>query len=439
LQSVRTIDDYQQRVPLHDYDDLRPDIERMMAGEKNVLVADDVLLFEPTGGSTGGSKFIPYTEASLSAVQRAILPWLDDLISSRPGITAGKAYWAISPATRQQAHTSGGIPIGLEDDAAYFGQDLASSIIDTLAVPPSVAAIQSLEEWRSQTLSYLSACTDLSFISVWSPTFLLQLLDASPDSIEWQIEWPMLDTISCWCSSTSQRYAAELARRLPGARIQEKGLLATEGVVTVPLDAAAAPVLAVDSGFYEFEADNGDVVLPWDLETGQTYRVLITTDAGLYRYRLGDRVRVSAWCESTPCLEFMGRDGGGSDLCGEKLTEAFVAAALGDVPGFAFLAPLTQPHPAYLLILDEAIIASDQARATAEVIDSKLMENPQYRYAREIGQLPPIEARRIADPLGAYKDICMHLGQRLGDIKPPALASAAWSEQFNESNESSEP
>ena len=101
--------------------------------------------------------------------------------------------------------------------------------------------------------------------------------------------------------------------------------------------------------------------------------------------------------------------------------------------------PLTQPHPAYQLILDEAIVASDQARVSAEVTDSRLMKNPQYRYAREIGQLPPIEARRIADPLGAYKDICMQFGQRLGDIKPPALASTAWSEKFNESNEPWEP
>ena len=43
--SVRTIDDYQRRVPLHNYEDFRADIDRMMEGEKNVLVADDVQLF----------------------------------------------------------------------------------------------------------------------------------------------------------------------------------------------------------------------------------------------------------------------------------------------------------------------------------------------------------------------------------------------------------
>ena len=426
---VRSISDYQQQVALHDYEDFRADIDRMMAGEKNVLVADNVLLFEPTGGSTGGGKFIPYTDASLSAVRRAILPWLDDLLTTRPGIAGGKAYWAISPATHPQAHTAGGVRIGLEDDAAYFGRELAPSIVDTLAVPPSVASIRSFDEWRSATLHHLSTCRDLSFISVWSPTFLLQLLDAAPEPIE----WPMLDTISCWSSSTSQRYAAELARRFPDTHIQGKGLLATEGVVSVPLDAACAPVLAVDSGFYEFETASGDVALAWELETGRAYSVVLTSDAGLYRYRLGDRVRVSGWYEATPCLEFIGRENSTSDLCGEKLTEAFVAAALGDVPGFAFLVPVMNPRPAYLLVLDDATVASGRLCTTAETVDSRLMKNPQYRYAREIGQLPPLEPRRIADPLGTYKEICMRSGQRLGDIKPAVLASIQWGEQFRES------
>ena len=143
---MRTIDDYQRRVPLHNYDDFRADIDRMMAGEKNVLVADDVQLFETTGGSTGGSKSLPFTDASLKAIRRAVLPWLDDLITSRPRIPRGKAYWAISPAVRQQSQTSGGIPIGITNDAAYFGADLAQSIGRTLAVPASVASIESLKK-----------------------------------------------------------------------------------------------------------------------------------------------------------------------------------------------------------------------------------------------------------------------------------------------------
>jgi hypothetical protein len=190
-------------------------------------------------------------------------------------------------------------------------------------------------------------------------------------------------------------------------------------------------VLAVDSGFFEFEAENGNVTVAWELETDKIYNVLLTTEAGLYRYQLGDRVRVSGWYESTPCLEFIGRAGVGSDLCGEKLTEEFVESQLGDLPGFGFLVPITNPGPAYLLILDAAVVDAGRERTTAEIADSRLMGNPQYRYARDIGQLPPIEPRRVADPIGTYKDICIRSGQRLGDIKPAALATTLWSEEFS--------
>jgi hypothetical protein len=424
--SVKSIQDFQQQVPIHDYEHFRQDINRMLTGEKDILVSDEVLLFEATGGSTGGNKYLPFTRSFLDAIRGAILPWLDDLVTNRPGITAGKAYWAISPALRQAARTPGGIPIGMTSDAEYFGVDLAGSIVDTLAVPASVASVESLDAWRSATLQYLSACEDLSFISVWSPTFLLQLLDAAPDPIE----WPALDTISCWCSSTSERYAAELKRRFPDVHFQGKGLLATEGVVTIPIDDACAPVLTVDSGFYEFETDSGKIVLPSDLETGASYGVVMTTEAGLYRYRLGDQVRVSGWYEATPCLEFVGRSGNSSDLCGEKLSAEFVEEALGDLPGFAFLIPLTAPRPAYILLLDDALVSSQQAASTASTADQRLMRNPQYRYARDIGQLPPIQAQVVANPLGIYKDICVSGGQRLGDIKPVALMSTDWGEHF---------
>lgn len=423
---VRSIRDFQQQVPLRNYEDCRADINRMMTGEDNILVADEVLLFETTGGSSGGSKHLPFTGPFLGAVRNAILPWLDDLISSRPGIAEGSAYWAISPALRQPQQTQGGAPIGLTSDAAYFGANLAASIVETLAVPPSVASLESFDAWQSATLQHLSASRDLSFISVWSPTFLLQLLDAAPEPIE----WPALDTISCWCSSTSERYAAELQRRFPDVHIQGKGLLATEGVVTVPLAGAAAPVLAVDSGFYEFEADNGDIALPWELETGRSYSVVMTTDAGLYRYRIGDRVRVAGWVEASPCLEFIGRAGADSDLCGEKLSSQFVEAALGDLPGFAYLVPLIEPRPAYLLVVDAAVASPSQALSMADDADQRLMKNPQYRYARDMGQLAAIEALRIENPIGVYKEVCRDAGQLLGDIKPVTITSIDWGERF---------
>ena len=428
---ISTVEEYQERVPLQDYDDIRADVVRMMDGEKNLRCADEIVLFEQTGGSTGGSKFLPFTDASLMAVRRAVLPWLDDLLQSHPGITAGKAYWAISPATRQKSRSNGGIPIGIDNDAMYFGDQLAEAISETLAVPPTVAAIESVDEWRTTTLQYLLDCSDLSFVSVWSPTFFLQLMDAV-DSVD--ARWPMLDTISCWSSASSRRYACELSERLPAVTLQGKGLLATEGVVTVPLTAAIASVLAIESGFFEFVDGDGDILLPRQLETNATYSVVMTTEAGLYRYRLGDRVLVKGWFGDSPCLEYVGREGGGSDLCGEKLTVEFVDAVLGDMPGFAFLAPVAGQRPYYYLVLNASVVAKDQLDELLKYADQQLSQNPQYQYAREIGQLPALKPKRLIDPMAEYERICMESGQRLGDIKPTAIASEKWSETFTRAN-----
>jgi hypothetical protein len=58
----------------------------------------DLICFEETGGSTQGSKLIPYTQTSLQSFQSALWPWLDDLLLARPEIKQGSAYWSISPA-----------------------------------------------------------------------------------------------------------------------------------------------------------------------------------------------------------------------------------------------------------------------------------------------------------------------------------------------------
>jgi hypothetical protein len=468
---IDSLADYQRHVPLQHYRDVLPDVEKMMAGEMNILVRDKVLLFEQTGGSTGGSKFLPFTESGIADMRKALLPWLDDLIAERPGITQGSAYWSISPAARKRTYTSAGIPVGIDNDALYFGEHLARAIDATLAVPASVAAAESIDAWRFQTLCYLLASKNLSLVSVWSPTFFLQLLDGIAEQIErvaiciesggagtglrlhadatrakelrsifahgtprWDAIWPHLDTISCWSSATSRPYADELKQRLPAIHLAGKGLLATEGIVTVPLCGASSPVLAVDSGVYEFMTEDGQTLAPWDVATGMTYSVVITTAAGLYRYRLGDRVTVTGWFKSTPCLEYVGREGGGSDLCGEKLTEEFVGKALSNIPGFHMLVPVSEPRPSYLLLLDAGSVAADSEQKTVELADSELMANPQYRYARELGQLPPPAPCRVADALGTYNNICLQSGQRLGNIKISALASAAWSAEFVKSS-----
>jgi hypothetical protein len=464
---------YAQRVPVVEYDALRDSIERMAAGARNVLVATPVIAFEETGGSSGGAKLVPYTAEALASFQRGLLPWLDDLHANVHGLDTGRAYWSISPAMRAPRQTAGGVPVGLPSDAAYLGDEVAGDLLATLCVPPAAARIDSIDAWRRFTLAHLLAAEDLALVSIWSPTFLQELLRQAQEDAAWLVRclvdgdalldvagasaprvsrargellravlaqrdpewtrlWPGLAVISCWDQAAAGPYAAALRRAFPGVRVQGKGLLATEGLVTIPLCDAAMPVLAVDSGFYEFVDATGTAWLASDVIPGQEYEVLLTNDAGFYRYAIGDRVRVHGFVGSAPMLEFVGRTGGGSDLCGEKLTEAFVAAALPALGlRFAMLAPVATAPRGYVLLLDAAEVGAEEVALLAARADAALAANPQYAYARQLVQLAPVRGVRCEQPVARWLALCRQRGQRLGDIKPVALCTVDdWPQHF---------
>src|SRR5262249_28105311 len=181
---ARTFDE----LPIVTYDELLPWLERMWSGEPDVLFAGRPVAYERTSGSSGASKLIPYSAEGLRDIQNAIAPWLAQF-----DIT-GSVYLSISPATRAP-ELIGGVPIGLPDSAFVNMRS---------AVPLEVGLITDVAQWRAETLRHLRAARDLELISVWSPTFLLRLLDDIGDPVR---TWPHLKIVSCWASAASKPYA----------------------------------------------------------------------------------------------------------------------------------------------------------------------------------------------------------------------------------------
>jgi len=445
---IHTIEAFRKRVPVRRYESYQPYIDRICSGASNVLTGEPVIAVESTGGSTGGAKYIPCTASSLQAYRSALFPWMTDLLKHRPGIMRGTAYWSISPALAVREQYIGVIQHGLPSDAAYFGADIAGSILETLAVPPETGSISDLGQWRLATLRRLLAADDLSFISVWSPTFIIELMQSLAGDfdgrqqlytaglsrkriemvrsaivdghIDTRMLWPRLDTISCWLDAGSQRYREKLALLFPGVYLQGKGLLATEAAVSIPLCGQLAPVLSLRSGFFEFE-NNGRYLLAHQLVAGEHYRLIMTTFSGLYRYDIGDRVRVEGHLESTPLIRFIGRDGATSDLCGEKLTDAFVTSQTRDIRGDAMLMPRIGEHRGYVLGLDRGQFTQSEAQNLVATIEQRLCVNPQYSYARRIGQLERLAALRVSHLWRRYTEFTCSSGRKLGDIKPAVL------------------
>jgi hypothetical protein len=443
---ISSIDDFRRAVPIQTYANFSDDIDRIARGESDQLTAEPVIAFEETGGTASGHKLIPYTAASLMAFRNAVLPWLDCLASRRPQVTKGRVYASISPATRSPKSTSGGLPIGFESDAAYLGPDLVPAFLSLLAVSPSLGAISNVDQWRLDTLIQLIEAEDLSVISVWSPTFLLELIPAiapladvlAPKleistrrrfeaalyggRLDTSILWPMLDTISCWTEGASAPFSSTLQAKFPHCLIDSKGLLATEAAITLPFGFEEGAIPALESCVIEFIDEAGEPHLCDTLQPDVAYRVVITTWGGLYRYDMGDTVRCTKIVDGLPRLRFEGRGSLTSDLVGEKLDDAFVQTVLTPIGVAAALVAQSRPRPHYQLWLDQAPSpAVGELAAIAAQVESGLGKNPQYAYARRMGQLDPVVA--LHKPGFVLQRIAQKVanGGRLGDTKSVGL------------------
>ncbi|HEU0298475.1 MAG TPA: GH3 auxin-responsive promoter family protein, partial [Longimicrobium sp.] len=176
--AIRTAADFRARVPLRGFAEMEPWIRRAGDGEPNVLTAVPVRFVEPSGGTSGLAKEVPYTRALLREFSAATLPWIADLLRGRPALRGGQAYWAVSPPARRRARTAGGVPVGMEHDSDYF-PPVARALLDrSLGMPRAVSRIPDLSACRRVTLRALLAMPELAMISVWSPSFLTLLAAA---------------------------------------------------------------------------------------------------------------------------------------------------------------------------------------------------------------------------------------------------------------------
>ena len=396
-------------------------------------------------------------------------------------------------------HTVGGVPVGFDDDSAYLGGAAAWLVNRVLAVPSAVKAIDDMATFRYVTLLFLLHRRDLVLVSVWNPTFWTLLVEplaawwtalsedvasgmVRPEAVglpalpvelnahlrkmlrpdarraqsiraigaranaftsdesraeTYRLLWPNLRLISCWTDANAQREAERLARLFPHALIQPKGLIATEGVVSLPLvgcDAGAA--LALRSHFFEFApvnsgdgVDTDNVKLAHELKLGARYSVLLTTGGGLYRYQLGDVVRVTGRYRRCPLLRFEGRRAHVSDWFGEKLHEQHVRTSLEDLLAeqglkvdFAMVACEAGTSPPTYALFIQAQASDDVLLALGDSLEQRLCENFHYAHCRQLGQLAALRVFHIArDGQASYLAGCVRRGQRAGDVKPTAL------------------
>ncbi|MEW6472157.1 MAG: GH3 auxin-responsive promoter family protein [Actinomycetota bacterium] len=390
---IRSVEDYRTAVPPNTYETLAPWIERVTAGERNVLTADDPLLFATTSGTTGAAKYIPVTPSYLAEYSHGIHVHTYGLFADFPDILEGRVL--VSSSNDEEGRTAGGVPYGAI--SGYLTRTQPGVLRRFFVVPYDVCRIKDIEAKYYLTLRHALAA-DVRSIVTPNPSSLLLLAEAMRTHADDLIEdirrgtvnpaylpsgaadpagpgagratagltaglaanprraaelaacrratgrllpaeaWPNLRVISCWKGGTMPLYLRKLPEHFGDVPVRDLGYMATEGRGATPLrNSGAAGVLNVTSHFFEFvpvsERDDPRpaFLTAEELEVDREYFVYLTTSAGLYRYDVNDIVRVVDFHRQTPVIEFVRKGQGISSITGEKLTEAQMTAALLDV------------------------------------------------------------------------------------------------------------
>lgn len=455
-------EDFAREVPPQRYGDYAQAIERQRGDAGQALIGSPVMRYQPTSGSTSAVKWIPYTRLFLGELDRAITAWVGDLYRQFPQHTGGTHYWSLSwIPTEMRGQTAGDI----NDDMKLlsFGKRLLAYL--TQAAPQEIALAGTSDDSMFATLAWLMADENLSFISVWSPTFALGALEQAsrcrlelaealaraswgartprmaglrcPRSAraasllrQWDGRlqpaffaelWPRLALLSSWDTAAAAPWAAQLKALLPQAAFQGKGLWATEGVVTFPF--AGRYPLAYTSHVYEFEdAQDGRILAPWQLRQGQEVIPLLTTGSGFARYRMSDVVRVEGFLGSVPCLTFLGRNDG-VDLVGEKISATTAQGLLDGLPAGTLPVTLlaldrsSGGRPGYVLLVEGTSGQHGLRPDLGAHIEAGLLRHFHYRLARELDQLAPAACIALPAMRELYLEQCRERGMIEGNIK----------------------
>lgn len=389
---IKTYNDWKNKVPIIDYED----IERYVK-DKNALTSNLIKLYEPTSGSSGFQKLIPYTEELRKEFQNGIKVWLFDLYLHNPKLLFYKSYWSISPKTKTESSD-----IGFEKDEEYFSK-IEQTFLNTIMVQPDLNG-----DFCKNTKEKLKEEKDnIGLISIWSPTFLTSVLNNEI------IKFKNLKIISCWADASSKTYADKLTKDYPQAKIQPKGLLATEGITSFPLWSKGC-VVSYLSHFYEFMDENGSTYLLNELKQGKIYTVVLTNSGGLYRYNTHDSIKITSFYKNLPVIEFIGRDNNVSDFFGEKISENFVNNIFAQIfpVGYDF-AVLSFKNNHYVLYTEQ--------QCEAKILEEFLQKNYHYRNCIEIGQLKPCRVYLVQNGLEKYNAYYLKKGIKQGDIKLKSL------------------
>jgi len=450
---------YQQGVPVADWYAFADDISDMRdRGLSDILWPGRVDRFAQTSGTTAGDKYIPVTDAMMKSNYRASLDIFAHLLNRGvpPERYMGGRCLFLGGSTDLD-YNEHGIATG---DLSGLVTPMIKWPISAIYSPGSAVALMSDWPKKIEAMAQIAIDQDIRFIS-GMPSWALVLIDrvielsnerGRPASCARDV-WPNLEVFvhggvnfAPFVSRMSRAFSGDPEIDFP---CRHELYPASEGFIAMQ-DTTGDPGMRLlsDNGiFFEFvpleEIDdpNPTVHACWEVESGQKYVVLLTTNAGLWRYIIGDVVVFDEVPDgpdtngSGPArLRIVGRhrhfiNAFGENLIVEHIEHGVQAAveAVGVTTGEFTAAPVypseTNRAGLELVIEVESAMGGAQLEAFRETFDASIKrENVDYTTKRsdDVGMQPPTITQV---PMGTFHRWLDAKGKLGGQHKCPRCAN----------------
>lgn len=331
-----TIDSYERftSLPLVEYEDIRADVMRMVRGEKGILWPGRCIRFAQSSGTSGGKcKFIPITDDALrnnhyGGAAYSVAAYLDQYPESR--LFGGKCLILGGSFANELTDVPPAVRVG---DLSASLIDRINPLVNLFRVPDKETAL--MADWEKKLPAIVKASlnediTNISGVPSWFMTVLRNVLkEAGVSSIH--DVWPNLEVFFHGGIAFGPYRDQYRAITDPAKMRYQENYNASEGFFAIQDDRKSSSMrLLCNIGvFYEFIPVESPDAMPlpaWKVEPGRIYSLVITGSNGLWRYKIGDTVRVES--VSPLRITIAGRTRSFINAFGEEVMEWNTDAAL---------------------------------------------------------------------------------------------------------------
>jgi len=297
--SIKSSKQFSQRIPLQDYESLKPFIERMMQGEQNILWRSEIYWFAKSSGTTSDrSKFIPVSKEGLRDCH------------FKGGRDVMTVYCHNHPNTK--IFSGKGLLMGGSHQINKLNEDIHSGDISAVLLQnmPLIAhwiktpelAVALMDEWeekleRMAEITIPQNVTHLAGVPTWTIVLLRKIIEKTRKQNIADV-WQNLELyIHGGVSFTP--YREQFKRLIQSEKMSYlETYNASEGFFALQdSENSDDMLLLMENGvYYEFiDLSTPLKVTPLaEVEKGKTYSLVITTNSGLWRYQIGDTIQFTS-------------------------------------------------------------------------------------------------------------------------------------------------